>query len=241
MKFVKNHILPLSAAMGGVAVLLLRMGHLATADAHGLLAGGHITGILAWILILLIPALLLWRSLVLSKESTCQFPGSMVSAIGYGIGAAGIAFTSVQFLMDPQSNLLLIIGFVGLVSAAALGIVGALRIKGATGNALYLAAPCLFFMLLLISQYQTWSSVPQLQLYACPLLATVCLILGTYHRACFDCGMGKLRLFTFFRCLCIFFCLAAIPGTKDWILYLTGAVWSAADLLNIAVTDKEGA
>lgn len=240
MKFLKNHILPLLAVVGGIAVLLLRLCHFATANEWGLLASGHFAGITAGILTLLIPAVLLWRSLVLPKDNGSRFPASVITALGYGIGAVGVAVTAIGFLLNPADNLLTITGVVGVVAAVALGLLGNCRWQGARGNVLYYGAVCLFFMLLLICQYRLWSSESQLQIYGCPLLATVCLMIGTFHRACFDGKMGNLRLFTFFHTVSIFFCLAAIPGSDFWCLYLGGAIWSVTDLLNLTAAPQEG-
>ena len=240
MKILKNHILPLLAVLGGIAVLLLRLCHLATMDEKGLLASGHIAGILAGILTLLIPAVLAWRSLVLSKEKDCRFPASVIAAIGYGVGALGVAYTSVILLLGQPDNLLQIACFLGLAAATVLSFTAVLRLRGETTNVLCHGAVCLYFMLLLICQYRMWSAEPQLQLYSFSLLATVCLMLSGYHRGCFDSKMGSLRMFTLFRSASIFFCLAAIPSSDFWILYLTGAVWSAADLLNLIATPQEG-
>lgn len=239
-KFLQNHILPLVALGSGIAVLVLRLCHLATMNEAGLLASGHIAGILAGVLTLLIPAVLLWRSLVLPKGSPCCFPASLPATIGYGAGALGVATTSAQFLLQNPDNLLMICGFVGLVAAVALIMIAGARMQGQKSNVLHHGAVCIFFMLLLVCQYRMWSAESQLQLFGCSLLATVCLMVSAYHRACFDGKIGQLRMFSFFRSVSIFFCLAAIPGSDFWVLYLTGAVWSAADLLNLSLAPQEG-
>ena len=239
-KFLQNHISLLVAVSSGALVLLLRLCHLDTMNEAGLLASGHITGILAGILTLLIPAILLWRSLVLPKDSECRFPTSLPAAVGYGAGALGVATTGAQFLLQSPDNLLMICGFVGLVAAVALVMIASMRMQGQRSNVLHHGVVCLFFMLLLICQYRMWSAQSQLQLFGCGLLATVCLMVSAYHRACFDGKMGQLRMFSFFRSVGIFFCLAAIPGSEFWLLYLSGAVWSIADLLNLSLEPQEG-
>ena len=240
MKFLKSQILPLLAVVSGAALLILRLCHLNTANEAGLLASGHFAGIAAGVLTLLIPAVLLWRSLVFPKEAECRFPASVTAALGYGIAALGTVYTAISLLLSNPDNLLMIAGFAGIVAAVALGLIASLRLQGSKANVLCYAAVCLFFMLLVICQYRMWSSESQPQLYGCALLATVCLMISTYHRACFDGHMGQLRMFTLFRTAAIFFCLGAIPGSDFWILYLTGAVLSAADLLNVTAAPQEG-
>ncbi|MBE6960567.1 MAG: hypothetical protein E7448_07610 [Ruminococcaceae bacterium] len=240
MKFLKNHISLLVAVAGGIAVMILRQLHLATANEAGLLVRDHITGIFALILSVAILALLLWRSLVLPKEQTCRFPASIPATVGYALGAFGIAYTAVGFFRAQTVTVMPMAAFVGVVAAVALLIMAGLRFQGLAANVLYHAAVCVFFLLLLLCQYQLWSSEPQMPLYAYAMVATAFLSVGGFHRACFDGKMGQLRQYAFFRAGSVFFCLAAIPGSDLWVLYLTGALWSAADILNLSVVPEEG-
>ena len=118
MKTLKNLLPPLLALAGGIAMLFLRQSHIATLDSSGILAVGHIPGIIAGVLTLAVPALLLWRSLVFPKSSVCSFPASIVTAIGYGIGALGLAFTAVDILKNqPDTWLLLLVTSSTILSA----------------------------------------------------------------------------------------------------------------------------
>ena len=80
----------------------------------------------------------------------------------------------------------------------------------------------------------------QLQLLAYAPVATICLMISVYQRGSFDWKLGQLRHFVFFRSVTILFCLAAIPGSELWMLYLAGAIWSVADLVNLTITPQEG-
>ena len=240
MKFLKNHICLQAAAIGGVAVMILRFFHLATANEFGLLASNHFCGISASILAIVLPAWLLWQSLILPKKSVCRFPASIIAAGGYGLGAVGILCTAVHCFVEQTVPVMLPTAIVAVIAAVAVLFMAYLRLQGRAVNVLYHGAVCVFFLMLLLCQYQLWSSQPQLPLYAYSILATIFLAVASFHRACFDGKMGQLRLYAFFRTGSVFFCLAAIPGSDIWILYLAAALWSAADLLNLSIAPQEG-
>ena len=120
MKFLKNHSLLLLAAVGGVAVMILRFIHLATANEFGLLASNHFAGILTVIISVAIPAVLLWRSLVLPKDTVCRFPASTVAAAGCGIGALGITYVAVVLSQNSVTTLSSVVAVLGAIAALAL-------------------------------------------------------------------------------------------------------------------------
>ena len=240
-KFLKSQILTLMALFCGIGMLFLRLSHLATINEHSLLASGHIGGIAASVLALLVPAILLWQSLVLPKDNICKFPASIPAAIGCSVAALGVGYTAMQILMHVSSNTLyLVLGVLGLLATISLVIMAGCRWQGVKTNVLCYIVVTLFFILLLIVQYQIAAINTQLQLYAYAPVATICLMIATHNRACFDAKIGQLRLFVFFRTASIFFCLAAMAGSALWGLYLAGSIWSIMDLVNLSVTPQEG-
>ena len=240
-KFLKSQSLTLTALFCGIGMLFLRLSHIATANEHGLLATGHIGGIAASVLALLVPAVLLWQSLVLPKDNICKFPASTPAAIGCGIAALGVGYTAMQILMHGSSNTMyLILGLLGILATIGLVIMAGCRWQGVKTNVLCYAVVVLFFILLLIVQYQGAVMQTQLQLYAYAPVATICLMIATHNRACFDEKIGQVRLFVFFRTVSIFFSLAAMAGSALWGLYLACSIWSIMDLVNLSVTPQEG-
>ena len=240
MKFLKSQWLSILAALGGVVMLLLRQIHLATINERGLLASFHYAGIITGILALLIPGILLWRCLVLAKGNTCKFPASIPATVGYGIGAVGLGITAAQFLLNQPDTLQLVLGFAGVVAAVALLLMAVNRFQGVKTNVLLHAVVCLFFMVLLIWQYRDCVMHTQLQICVFAPVATICLMIASYNRAAFEEKIEQPRLFVFFRLMSIFFCLTAIPGSELWVLYLSGCIWSVADLANLTVAPQEG-
>ena len=244
-KLCKQPILALSAALGGGIAILLRLWHLQTRntrDGRMLLAQGHIAGILVMCITVIVLAAALWYVLGLPRklERKCPFPGSVPAIVGVAAGVLGIAYSAATFLLESSDPLIKLTGTVGLIAAVCLAGAGYLRMRDYRPNVLLHSAGAVYLMLVLICQYRMWSAEPQLELYLYALLATTSLMIATYHRACFDGKMGNLRCYTFFRLASIYLCLAAIPGSEFWVLYLSAAIWSIADLCPYADFSKEG-
>ena len=86
----------------------------------------------------------------------------------------------------------------------------------------------LMLMLTLVSNYQNWSALPQLQDYGFELLAIVFLMLATYQRAAFDVNYGNRRAYAFFSLGALFFSIAAIPGCNNPGFFIGCAAWMLA-------------
>ena len=94
-----------------------------------------------------------------------------------------------------------------------------------------LLAPCLFWLVHLIDNYRGWSGQPQLQSYLFALLATISMVLFTYHTAGETVDMGKPRMRCFSALSAGFLCLAAILGPdKTQPLWLSCAIWAVTSL-----------
>ena len=243
-KSLNQHLLPLLATVIGVlcgAVAFgFRVWHMNTIDARGLLANGHIAGILAGIFMLLIPGILLRLSMVLPKDCSRGFCSSWIGFIGYIIGALGLAYVPFRLLSGQADGLTQLTGIVGLAAAVAVVLLAVSHRKGDAGNMICHGIVSAFWMLLLLCQYRLWSSESQVYFFGYPLLATVCLMLGSYHRASFAVGLGNPRYYTFFRTAGIFFCLGAVADSYLGILYLAAAIWAAADNLKLDACVAEG-
>jgi hypothetical protein len=91
-------------------------------------------------------------------------------------------------------------------------------------------AVCLFFALHLVCCCRVWSSETQLARYGFALLASIGLMLTGYYHSAFVAGIGTRRMQLFTGLMTGFFCLAAIPGSGNPVLYLTGAAWALTNL-----------
>ncbi len=241
-KHLKTWFLPLLVLACGILGALLQLWCLSTADDKGLLLQGHISQVLTWILTAGVLGAVFYftRPLVQAAKYSFNFPASLISGLGSTVGAVGILVSSIGMLLHQGDTLSLAAAIVSLLAAAALALSGYGRLHGKRMNVLLHCTVCVYFLLLLICQYRQWSAVPQLQLYAFSLLATVFLALGTFQRACFDGWMGKRQAYAFFRLAGVYFCLAALPGAENWLLYLCCAVWSVTDLCNLTPIQGKG-
>ena len=221
-------------ATGGIG-LLLRLWLFSTADDSGLLPVWHISEILLWILTIAVIGLLLYATwdLVEAAKYRFNFPESMPGCVGAWLGALGIGGTCVIELLTSPDFITTITAILGLVSAGVLVFIGNCRRRGLHPSTLFHALICVFLMLRLICQYRHWSSDPQLQDYCFQILAIVCLMLASYHRATFNANFGKRRPYAFFNLAAVYFCCLALPGWENTAFFLGCGVWMFTDICNL--------
>lgn len=218
-------------ACGGVG-LLLRLWLLGTVDEKGLVASGHVSEILLWVLTAGVLALLLFltRDLQEAKKYSFNFPASNVGAVGSLVGALGLAVSSVAELGQWDGMIATAAAVFGFVSAAALVFLAQCRRKGQRPNSLFHILICIYMAFRLISLYRHWSSDPQLQDCCFELLATICLMLAAYHRAVFDTGVGNRRGYAFFALAAVYLCCLSLKGWAEVPFYLGCGAWMVTDL-----------
>ena len=234
MKFdLKYNQLPLFTLLcGGIGVLLRLWLYSTGLDSDGLLIAAHPAGILALILSALTAGLLLWflRRVHTHGKYTHQFPVSILGAVGSFAGAIGLLLTAMVELVRHEAALSIIIGILGIAAAAALVFAGLCRLKALRPSFLFHTVVCLFFVLRLVSQYQTWSADPQLHDYCFQLLATVSAMLFAYHRAALDLKCGDRRPLVTIGLLGVFFCCLSLVATDAPLFYGTMAAWMVTNL-----------
>lgn len=234
MKFdLKYNQLPLFTLLcGGIGVLLRLWLYSTGLDSDGLLIAAHPAGILALILSALTAGLLLWflRRFHTHGKYTHQFPVSILGAVGSFAGAIGLLLTAMVELVRHEAALSIIIGILGIAAAAALVFAGLCRLKALRPSFLFHTVVCLFFVLRLVSQYQTWSADPQLHDYCFQLLATVSAMLFAYHRAALDLKCGDRRPLVTIGLLGVFFCCLSLVATDAPLFYGTMAAWMVTNL-----------
>lgn len=230
-----NHSPYLVLALGGVG-LLLQVWLLSTVDKKtGLLASGHPAATLLLLLTLLVLLLLLLTGKRLGKGNPRYdrlFPASQLGAVGSLTGAAGIFLDAVVTLMGGNGILDSLTGLFGILAAICLVVLSKYRRKGQKSSFLLRGVVCVYLLMRLVCRYRDWSAEPQMHLYIYPLLAQVFLTLATFHRTCFDVGMGKRRQYVFFNLGAVFFCCLSIPN-GGWLIYLTTGFWMFTELCTL--------
>lgn len=234
MKFdLKYNQLPLFTLLCGGMGALLRFWLYGTGlDEEGLLTAGHPAGILVLILTAMTIGLLLWflRHFSAQGKYPRQFPASVLGSVGAFVGAAGFLITAMMELVRRENALFLPIGLLGIAAAAALAFTGLCRIKALRPNFLFHTVVCLFFVLRLISRYQSWSADPQIHDYCFHLLSTVCAMLFAYHRAALDLKSGNRRPLVILGLLGTYFCCLSVVATGDALFYASMGAWMVTNL-----------
>ena len=229
--YLKHKNLPWLALGAGVVGMLLRFWQLNTESSRGFIVQGHISGILLFVLTLAFLAVLVIavRPLLQANKYEFNFPASQVSAIGALAGAACFAINGIGALAGGS----LLTGISALIAAAALVLISHCRYKGIHATALAHIAICVVLILRLLSLYRGWCADPQMANYCYPLLATVCLMCSTYHRATFNADFGQRRFYTLFNLAGVYFSCLSIAGPTDHLFYLGAVCWLFTDQCNL--------
>lgn len=229
---LNNRTLPLVTILLGAVTLVLRTGLLLLGtDSKGLLVPGHPLDLLSWAVTFVTAAILAAgvRRLDGSDAYGDNFGPSPAAALGAFALAGSIAVTlachfEILTRRDRLWNLLSLLAVAGLIA------VGICRWKGRRPFFLCHGVACLYFLFYAVGHYQPWCSRPQLQTVFFSMVAVLLLALFAYYQTAFDVDLGKGRMQLLTGLLAGFFCIAAIPGGEDALLYLCGAVWSLTNL-----------
>lgn len=223
--------IPLLVLFGGGVGFLLRLWLFVTGVDHkGLLRADHPANSLVFLLtaVVLLGLYLCLRSLTGTPTYKRLFKHSLLAAVGCWIGAAGILATSFYEIFHARNNVSLLSFILGILAVASLIILGLSRIRGARPKLYFHGCVTVYLMLHLISQYRSWSTESQLQVYGFQLFASVFLMLSAYHRATLDACCGNRRWYVFFNYGAVYFCLLALCGNQ-WPFYLAMAIWTVTD------------
>ncbi len=231
-KYLKTDYLPHLSLLVGVAAMVLQLLLMLGKDDRGLVAGGSVLHLLAWVLTVAFLVLCAVVTIPLHGHNRYgdNYPASRLGALSSFFLAGGIL---VDILLNPGLTggfLPLLRLILGGVAVPCLVFTGLCRRSGKRPAFLFHSAACLFFAVHLVSSCQIWSSEPQIETYSFALLASIALMLSAYYRASFDVGIGRRRmqLFTGLAAGCL--CLAAVPGASHWPVYLAGGVWAVTNL-----------
>lgn len=233
--YPKVKLLPILTGLLGIAALALRLGLYRFAqDARGLLNPGDPLNIALWavtgftaVLVCLVTA-----GLDGSLKYADNFRPSAPAALGCFALAAGTAVTLLLSL-PVWTRLEVLRSIAAALAVPALIWVGICRWRGKRPSFLFHTVVCLYLTFHAVSHYQAWSSRPQLQDYLFAMLASVLLTLFAYYQTAFDVGLGKRRMQLATGLLAAFFCIAALAGGEDVLLYLAGALWALTGLCRL--------
>ncbi len=207
-------------------------------DGKGLLAENHPATVLTIILTAItIVSLFLWVHSMGHPPTYAElFPKSRIAFTGSLAAAAGIILISVLELR--QLNRVTVLSFIlGIFAAVSLILLGFFRLQEKHPPMLLHTIVTVYMMLHVVSQYRVWNSETQPQLYVYQLLASVFLILASYHRTALDGRAGRRDLFVFFDQAALFFCCLSLVS-DNWLFYLTMAFWTGTNLCSLKYVKK---
>lgn len=202
-------------------------------DEKGLLVTGSLPEICSWVITgcALIILLLGIRSLGGIPGGNRLFPPSVFAAIGTCVGAGGIGWAAIRFLLSANTPFHMVCAIAGFVCVLCLAALAYCRWKGQAITLLARLPMILFFSVYALCQYRVWSASTQLMEYAFPMLATVYLLLTSYHRAALEVRVNGRRSYVFCNLAALFFSLLAVP--HDPAFFVPMAVWMLSDTCSL--------
>ena len=227
-----NQLILLPLLCGGVGALL-RLWHYGTGlDGENLLKAFHPAGILVLLLTAAVLGVLFWlsRGAVGHGKYLTQFPACPIAAAGSFAAAAGILITAMITLVRREDAFYLLAGLFGIAAAGSLVFTGICRLNGCRPGFVFHTLVCIYFVVRLLSRYQSWSADPQLHDYCFQLLATVCAMLFSFHRASLDLKIASRRRLILLGLWGSYFCFLATVHTDALWLYLGCGIWMATNL-----------
>lgn len=252
MHTLRNRILFFSVTgAAGLASLMLHNYMMDNCfDAKGLLIDGNLPGRLLWVVGIGFAVFLALMLRTIGGEGSyednfppCLLSGSLMLAAG-----AVLCWAIPELVLEAGESVPGVTGLPLLVqnitdravqylpwaAAASMGVLGICRMLGRKPWPILSGAVCLFYMLMLVTNYRLWSADPQIHDYAYQLLAEVLLMLCSFHRTCCDAGViQRKRLIATGLCAAVC-CMASLSGGFQRGFFLASGLWAAGCLCNVA-------
>ena len=235
-KYLHPKFLPVLIPVAGLLGLALRLWTLGSGpDPEGLYEPQPLAWTLLWIVTAatLVTIVLLSARLKNPGKYADNFPPSVAGAAGIALAALGIMFTGLKILTNAADLLATITGILGAASAVGLILAAFARYQGKKPSFVLHTIPCLFFALRIFEQAKSWSNIPQISIFLFPFLASICVMLATYHRACFDVNLGQRRTYLFWNLSGVYFSLLALPSGEDPLFYVGMVAWLLTNLCSL--------
>lgn len=220
-------------------------------DAKGLLIDGNLPGKLLWVVGIAFAVFLALALRTIGGDGSygdnfprCLLSGSLLLAAGAAMFWAipGLDLGTGEPIPGTAGLSLLVqsvtgtaIRYLPWLAAASMVVLGVFRLAGKRPWPIFGGVICLFYMLMLVTNYRLWSADPQLQDYAYQLLAGVLLMLCSFHRTCCDAGVIQRRKLLATGLSAAVCCMAALSGQFQWGFYLASGLWATGCQCNVAV------
>ncbi len=234
---IKKYFFPVFSLVMGAMGFCLR-DWLFIKGQEGLLPENHIAGILSFLLLATVLAVLAWavRKMDFSENYDKLFPRSAFAGVGIALGAVGMGCAA--FSVDAVAALRLLLPILAVIGAGALLLGAYCRFRGSRPNCLFYGLFAVYLILYTLARCRDWGRETQLQMYFFPLLTLLFLLMACYYRAELATRLGNCRRYVFFAQAALFCCCVSLRG-EDWLFYLSGAVWMAADFCSLSFRGQD--
>ncbi len=193
-----------------------------------------------WLCLLGLSVLWIVGILFLSRETdgdpTYQrsFPASPLGAAGYLVAGLALAWTGICQWGPAANGLEKAVACLGMLSGAGFLIAAYQRLTGRQIFGAFHAIPCLYLALQVFYMGRVLGAEPEISTFLFPFLATVALLLACYQLWGFGSDDGNRRKSLFWSLTAAFLCLAAVPGSENWYLYLGCSLWLLTNTCSMA-------
>lgn len=254
MHTLRNRILFFGSALAaGFAALGLQRYMLANCfDAKGLLIPGNLPMKLLWVVaigfVLFLGALLTTIGGEGSYED--NFPRCTLSGL-LMIAAGAVLACSVPHLgLDQQTQMMITVTpwanavynlveatlkLLPWLAASSMAVLGICRMTGKKPSFFFGGIVCLFYMMMLVTNYRIWSADPKFHEYAPLILAGVLLMLSSFHRTSCSGGIIQRKKLLFTGLTAAVCSIASLASGFLTGFYLSGALWALGSMCNVAV------
>lgn len=235
----KRWLTDASFVLGLAALVLRRWLYVTAVDEKGLLPRLHPLSL--GLLALTAAALVLIYVTVRKQEESrtcgdCRASG-LSALLGPGAMALGILLTVRTGTPGTAGYLGTAWLWLGMASSVCLLAAGAAAFCGKKPFFLLHMVPCLFFVVHIVSHYQTWSGNPQMLDYLFALLGAMALMFFCFYTSALEAGCGSRRMMLGMGLAAVYLCLAELGNSAYPVLYLCGVLWIRAELFHLRAED----
>ena len=233
-----SHILPLFAVFSGLLGLLLRIWLFSAIDEKGLLPAGHFAGYALFVVSAIAIAVVFLASCNLSPRLLRKRTIRTFNILAYFAGGMGLILNAVFILSKSPVRLALVSTVTSLLGGIVMFLIAYLYKASKQIPYLLPAAVTVALMLDAVAQCQVWGSLPQLQEYFFPLMASIFLILTGYERTLFAARKPRPSVLAFYSQTAVFFCIVSL-NSPQWFLYLGMLFWAAVQIFPSTAIKKK--
>lgn len=234
----RSHILPYFPIGAGLLGLALRIWLFSEKEESGLLPAKHFADYALFILTALVLLILFLSSRKLTPRQTDRTILRYMNVGSCILGGLGLILSATFHLAGSTARLARLATALSLAGGLVMLVMAFQYLRRRRIHYGMPAFVTVVLMLDTVTQCQVWGSIPQLQLYFFPLLASVFLILTAYYKTTFTARRPKLRQLAFCSQCALYFCFLSL-NSSQWLLYLGMLFWAGVQIYPCTMIKKK--